>query len=222
MRGRGVGNARRAELQNQGSYQRLADSEVGNRLDTLPRSVAEVDHSVRFSRSAGFKTSSSARTGEAWSLPLDGAPSTHILKPEPAHFPGLAAAEAWALHASSAVTRTASARLDTPEGHRPTLIVERYDRDVRPGSVVRIHQEDLCQVLGLPPAAKYPLTAKPGEASLHRLADLLVARAAEAPNELTRLLEQTAVNVALGNTDAHAKNVSVIHLHPHTVTLSPL
>lgn len=205
-----------------GSYQRLEDSEVWSRLDALPRRLAEVDHSVRLSLGGARDKLLLARKDEAWLLPLDGALSTHILKPEPARFPGLAAAEAWALHAAAAVTRAASAQLVMPAEHRPTLIVERYDRDVQPGSITRIHQEDLCQVLGLPPAAKYPRSSKPGEASLRRLADLLVARGADAPLELTRLLEQTVVNVALTNTDAHAKNISVIHVSPGTVTLSPL
>jgi serine/threonine-protein kinase HipA len=205
-----------------GSYHRLEDSEVWSRLDALPRRVAEVDHAVRLSLGGAQEKLLLARMNEAWWLPLDGAVSTHILKPEPARYPGLAAAEAWALHAAAAVTRAASARLVMPAEHRPTLIVERYDRDVQPGSVTRIHQEDLCQILGLPPATKYPRSSKLGEASLRRLANLLVARGANAPGELTRLLERTVVNVALGNTDAHAKNISLIHVSPRTVTLSPL
>ena len=77
-------------------------------------------------------------------------------------------------------------------------------------------------MLGLAPAAKYPRDKGPRDASLRRLADLLVARATDAPSELVRLLEQVVVTVALANTDAHAKNVSLVHVGPNTVSLSPL
>ena len=205
-----------------GSYLQLTDADVWSRLDALPRLVAEVDREVRLSLGGAQDKLLLARVDESWLLPLQGALSTHILKPEPARYPGLAAAEAWALQAAAGVTRTASAQLVTPPGHRPTVIVERYDRVVRPGSVVRIHQEDLCQVLGLPPTAKYARSTKRGEASLRRLADLLVARGVDAPAELIRLLEQTVVNVALANSDAHAKNISVVRASPRTLSLAPL
>ncbi len=205
-----------------GSYQPLTDDEVWDRLDSLPRSVAPIDHDVRLSLGgAQEKLLLTYRDGR-WNLPLEGAVSTHILKPEPERYPGLAVAEAWALAVASAATRTAVARLDAPVGHRPTLVVERYDRDVRSDRIVRIHQEDGSQVLGLPPADKYARDTGPRQPSLARIAGVLVARAADAPAELVRLLEQTVVNIALGNADAHAKNIAVVHTGHRTVSLSPL
>lgn len=102
------------------------------------------------------------------------------------------------------------------------IIVERFDRVVRGTDVERIHQEDGCQVLGLLPEQKYPRGAGRRDASLSRIAAVLVARAEEPITELRRLLEQTTVNVALLNTDAHAKNVSLLHLGARTISLSPL
>lgn len=205
-----------------GWYQALADDEVWARLDALPRPVAQIDHQVRLSLGGAQDKLLLARLKGRWQLPLEGAISTHILKPEPVRFPGLAVAEGWALRAAAGVTRTATAELLAAPGHRPTLVVERYDREVRDGAIARTHQEDLCQVLGLAPAAKYPRDQGPRDASLRRLADLLVARATDAPSELVRLLEQVVVTVALANTDAHAKNVSLVHVGPNTVSLSPL
>jgi len=205
-----------------GSYHALADDEVWERLDALPRPFAEIDHQVRLSLGGAQDKLLLARLGGSWQLPLDGAISTHILKPEPVRYPGLAVAEAWALRAAAAVTASAKAELLAAPTHRPTLVVGRYDREVRDGAIARLHQEDLCQVLGLAPVAKYPRGQGPRDASLRRLADLLVARAVDAPSELIRLLEQTVVTVALANTDAHAKNVSLVHAGPNTVTLSPL
>jgi len=205
-----------------GWYQALADDEVWERLDALPRRVAEIDHQVRLSLGGAQDKLLLARLDGHWQLPLDGAISTHILKPEPVRFPGLAVAEGWALRAATAVTSAAKAELLAAADHRPTLVVERYDREVREGAIARTHQEDLCQVLGLAPAAKYPRGQGPRDASLRRLADVLVARAADAPSELVRLLEQVVVTVALANTDAHAKNLSLVHVGPNTVALAPL
>ena len=205
-----------------GSYHALTDDEVWERLDALPRRVAQIDHRVRLSLSGAQDKLLLARREGRWRLPLDGALSTHILKPEPVRFPGLAVAEAWALRAAAGVTRAATAELLSAPGHRPTLVVERYDREVRGDAIARTHQEDLCQVLGLTPAAKYPRDQGPRDASLRRLADVLVARATDAPAELVRLLEQVVVTVALADTDAHAKNLSLVHAGPHTVAPAPL
>jgi serine/threonine-protein kinase HipA len=205
-----------------GWYQALSDDDVWARLDALPRQAAEIDHQVRLSLGGAQDKLLLARLDGRWQLPLDGAISTHILKPEPTRFPGLAVAEGWALRAAAGVTRTATAELLAAPGHRPTLVVERYDRQIRDGAITRTHQEDLCQVLGLASAAKYPRGQGPRDVSLRRLADLLVARATDAPAELLRLLEQVVVTVALANTEAHAKNLSLVHAGPNTVTLAPL
>ena len=205
-----------------GTYRPLAKDEVAERLDALPRFVAEIDHEVRLSLGGAQEKLLLTRLDGGWNLPLEGAISTHILKPEPDRYPGLAVAEAWSLAVASSATIAASAEYTAPTGHRPTIIVERYDRRITGSGVVRIHQEDGCQVIGLPPGEKYPRSAGPRAASLMRIAALLVARAEEPMGELQRLLEQTVVNVALLNTDAHAKNISFLHTPRRTVTLSPL
>lgn len=205
-----------------GSYRQLTDEEVWARLDALPRHVDGVDRDVRMSLGGAQEKLLLARLDGAWQLPLDGATSTHILKSEPARFPGLAVAEAWALATASSATVTATADVLTPQGHRPSVVVQRYDRRASDRGLVRIHQEDGCQVLGLPPEQKYPRSAGPRVASLARIAALLVARAREPTDELGRLLEQTVVNIGLLNTDAHAKNLSVLHTGRGTISLSPL
>ncbi len=35
------------------------------------------------------------------------------------------------------------------------IVVERFDRSTRDAVLVRVHQEDLCQALSVPPARKY-------------------------------------------------------------------
>lgn len=205
-----------------GRYEALTADAVFERLDALPRLVAAIDEEVRLSLGGTQEKLLLRRSDDGWLLPLDGALSTHILKPEPERYPGLAAAEAWCLMAAGHVTATAHAELLVAPGHRPTIVVARYDRHVTADGLRRIHQEDLCQALGIPPTAKYANSTGPFEPSFGRLASILASRAADAPAELRRLLAQITVNLALGNADAHAKNFSLLHGGGGSVTLSPL
>jgi serine/threonine-protein kinase HipA len=209
----------------EGRYDPLSMSAVWDRLDALPAHPYDENHEIRTSLGGAQSKLTLARRGGVWYEPKQGAPSTHILKPEPARWPGLAVSEAWALRASSAVTETASAELAIAPGHRPTLVVARFDRrvDQRTGQITRTHQEDLCQALGLPPGSKYAtLKPKPFSPSLARLAGILSGRSPQPADDLRRLLQQVVISVGLGNTDAHSKNFSILHLGNGLVRLSPL
>ena len=206
-----------------GTYRRLSDDEVGLRLDALPARPYDDDDEVRASLGGYQAKIVLARFDDAWAEPVFGAASTHILKPEPPQWAGMAAAEAWALALAAQVTSAAAARWDGSLASAPTLVVTRYDRMIVAGQVHRRHQEDLCQILGLLPEAKYaepPM--KPGKPSWDRLATILLERAVDPTGERLRLLEQVTVTIALGNADAHAKNLSVIHEREGLVSLAPM
>jgi serine/threonine-protein kinase HipA len=207
-----------------GHYRPLTQDEVSARVDAAPAIVDEFDLEVRLSLGGTQDKVLLARDDDGWQLPLEGAPSTHILKPEPARFAGLVLGEAWALAAAAAVTTVAQAEVRSVVDHRPALVVTRYDRVRTADGLRRLHQEDLCQVLGLPPEAKYAQPGprlRPGDPKLSDLAGFLLMRSEDPPAELSRLLEQLVVTVALGNADAHAKNHSLVH-HGAAVALSPL
>ncbi|MHB8891221.1 MAG: HipA domain-containing protein [Candidatus Limnocylindrales bacterium] len=205
-------------------YRPLTDAEVGERLDALPGRPYDVTDSLRMSLGGAQDKMVLAWRAGSWALPVGGAPSTHILKPEPAAWPGLVAAEAWALALARSVTTAAEARPEDAIGSRPVVIVTRYDRRPGPdGGIERIHQEDLCQVLGLPPGDRYHEPPfRPHKPSLARLASLLLARGVQPTVELERLLRDLVVTLALGNADAHAKNWSLLHDGSGFVTLAPM
>jgi serine/threonine-protein kinase HipA len=167
------------------------------------------------------------KTQDGWARPLHGRPSTHILKAEDRRFPGLAQAEAGCLELARAAGLTSvDSELQVLAGI-PCLIVERYDRAVAVGgSVARVHQEDLCQAVGVDGAsnrgrAKYQRRAGGGP-GLRAAARLLDAYAEDAPAELARLVSAVAFTVAVGNADAHAKNLSFLHDTAATIRLAPL
>lgn len=205
-------------------YQPLTDAQVGERLDALPGRPYDAEGALRMSIGGAQDKLVLAWRDGGWALPLGGATSTHILKPEPRQWPGLVDVEAWSLAVAMSVTPAADARAVTGLGSRPVLIVTRFDRrTAADGRVERLHQEDLCQALGLLPGDKYHEPPfRPQKPSLARLADILATRGVRPAQELERLLRQLVVTLAIGDADAHAKNWSLLHDGSGFVTLSPM
>lgn len=106
-------------------------------------------------------------------------------------------------------------------GGRSYILVTRYDREWQVGTWVRLHQEDFCQALGKPPAAKYQRnqTGVPGPG----VTDMFAVVRRHAPGRsILRLLDAMIFNVLICNTDAHAKNYSLLLLGRTRVELAPL
>lgn len=157
--------------------------------------------------------------GELW-LPEGNAPSTHILKPalQPqALFPDSVANEAFCLrlaHALGLPVAQATVLAD-PE---PILLVERYDRVTSAERIERLHQLDLCQLAGVLPDHKYEIDGGPGFKSCFDQIDRYSA--APALDRL-RLVDWTIFNYLIGNADAHAKNLSMLHGADGNLRLAP-
>lgn len=158
-------------------------------------------------------------------LTLGDAASTHILKPEPSRYPGLAESEAWAMAASARAARCARVALLELGDCPATLVVERYDRESDcHGDVKRLHQEDACQALGLPVSAKYAneVAPKGDDPTYAAIASLIDRYAIDVEGEKVELLRQLVVNMALGNWDAHAKNMSFLYRESGQPAVAPL
>lgn len=158
-----------------------------------------------------------------WRRPGPGAPTTHILKAEyvtprtaaDERFPDLGTVELFSLAvARHAGLPTPDARMWTsPDGQVRALVVSRYDRQVgADGLVHRIHQEDLCQALSVPPGKKYQnRDGGPGVGALARLLRSSLTRN-DRIHVARDFLALLTLNIAMVNTDAHAKNYSLMLL----------
>lgn len=159
-----------------------------------------------------------------WGRPVGGAPSTHILKRDDLRFPGPVEAEAHCLLLARAVGLTMiDVELVELDSHT-CLIVSRYDREVKDGTVHRMHQEDLCQALAIDPRgqrgrAKYERAGGP---SLRQAAELLDTYAVDPRAELDRLVRIVTFTVLIGNADAHGKNLALLHPDAESIALAPL
>lgn len=165
------------------------------------------------------------RDGDRWLRPTGGRPSTHIVKAEDRRFPSMVTLEAGAMTLARRVGLTTVDVEVVRFGSIDCIVVERFDRTVdADGALARIHQEDVCQALGHDSEAnqrraKYEHGGGPGLAAM---AGLLDRYAADPVAELTRLVRAVTFNTVIGNADAHAKNLSLLHRVPGVVELAPL
>ena len=148
-------------------------------------------------------------------LPLNGSPSSHILKPPIAGVDGSVFNEAFCMALAVALKLDVAACDIQRVGERPYLLVGRYDRAAL-GQ--RLHQEDFCQALGVVSEHKYQNEGGPGLAQAFAL--LRSATRPSAPNTL-KLLDCVVFNALIGNHDAHGKNFSLLYTPAGTV-LTPL
>ena len=208
-----------------GSLKPLTGADLAVRLAALPRHPYDDDSALRISLGGYQSKMLVTRTETGWALPLGGAISTHILKPQPSdRYLGIIEAEAWAMTVARNVTATADVDVLRLDGAPPTLVVTRFDRQGVGVSTIRTHQEDGAQSLGVPPEKKYASSgsANRTDPTLLGLARVLERYSENPRQELLSLLRQVVVNVSVGNTDAHAKNYGVLHPSPQTVSLSPM
>ncbi len=159
-----------------------------------------------------------------WGRPVHGWPSTHILKLDDRLRPGLVRAEHACLKLARAAGLPAAASELVMIGEVECLIVTRFDRLQMPDPLapaVRVHQEDACQATGTDPdgargRAKYEQHGGP---TLKTIAVLLDAWGGT--EQMWALLDQVVLTVVIGNADAHAKNIALLHRAPGQVELSP-
>jgi serine/threonine-protein kinase HipA len=195
-------------------YRALSSLELAGILRELPRRpLLAGETGIRLSL-AGAQDKIAVRVeGDTVSLPLGGAPSTHILKPAVERFAGVVFNEAYCMRLAAAVglpvAKTEIRRVEDVE----YLLVERYDRTHRQNSegapvLERLHQEDFCQALGIVSENKYQ---KEGGPSLKQCFALLREVSSAPVLDLTRLLDAVIFNFLIGNNDAHGKNFSLLY-----------
>jgi serine/threonine-protein kinase HipA len=160
------------------------------------------------------------RDGARWGVPRGRTPTTHILKPESPRFPGLAANEHFCLELARAAGLPAVRSEVLRIGKANVFVSERYDRFREAGAkaILRLHQEDCCQALGIAPQKKYQSEGGPG---IPEIMELL--RFSKAPDiDRDRFMRAQVFNFVIAGTDAHAKNYAILYEPSGAYRLMPL
>jgi serine/threonine-protein kinase HipA len=204
-------------------YRKLDAKELAGILRELPkRPLLAGEKGIRLSL-AGAQDKVAVRIeGAHVSLPLGGAPSTHIVKPAVERFAGVVFNEALcmtlAAHMNLPVARAETRRVEDVD----YLLVERYDRkqvviDGAP-AVGCLHQEDFCQAQNIISEMKYQ---KEGGPSFKQCFALLRNISTTPVIDLASLLDAAIFNYLVGNNDAHGKNFSLVYPDKE-IRLAPL
>ena len=202
------------------AYQEIDDDQLGKRLQSLPQHpLLAGEKGIRLSL-AGAQGKLALRIDAGrFLLPLEGSPSTHILKPENPRFPGLVENEFFCMRLAASVgLETARVEIGSASSIR-FLQIERYDRRSETGQrIARIHQEDFCQALGVAPELKYEAEGGPG---LKKCFELVRSVCSIPGPDMLRFFDAVVFNSLIGNCDAHGKNFSLLR-DQDSVRLAPL
>ena len=156
--------------------------------------------------------------GVEYRLPRGGAASTVVVKRGDGRFPGLLEAELFGMRLMTAAgvpTASSAPCLLTPGCHESA----RFDRVVEAdGSVRRLHAEDGCQLTGRTSRQKY---AGQGGPTYQELVAVLERLSLDPLGDREQLFRWAVANAAMGNYDAHAKNLSVVYAQGDRVRLAP-
>ena len=208
--------------QSAGQVEWLDDKDIAERIRTLRKDQA----AWRLSRDAGQFSLAGAQPKTAflcengrWGVPSGRAPTTHIVKPPIEAFDGHAENEHVCLALARALGLPAAASQVRVFEGEVAIVVERYDRVRMEGSIRRLHQEDTCQALGLPPTGKYENEGGPGAAPI---VELLRTYSSRPTDDVWTFVQALALNWLIGGTDAHAKNYSVLIGAGGRARLAPL
>lgn len=154
-----------------------------------------------------------------WGIPSGCVPTTHILKPPTGHFDGHAENEHVCLALAQALGLPAAQSTVMRFGDEVAVVIERYDRQRRGNDIFRIHQEDTCQALGLPPSRKYQSDKGPTPADI---VALLRANSTDPDADVRSFVRTLGFNWLIAGTDAHSKNYSLLIGEGPRIRLAPL
>lgn len=148
-----------------------------------------------------------------WLLPVNTAPSSHIIKVFNGENLEIALNElACSLIAKACGINTCEINIfnDIPGA----IAIKRFDRywENMDGEekLVRLHQEDFCQALGFPGFAKYQNEYIEVDYLL-KMFDMIEEVSSSFREDVNEIAKRTVFNYIIGNTDAHLKNFSLLY-----------
>jgi serine/threonine-protein kinase HipA len=188
----------------------LDDAGLIRVLDALPvRPLLAGEEGLRLSLAGAQSKVPVVLVEGAVALPASGQPTTHILKPPISRFAATTENEAFVMRLAAAIGLDVAPVEARIVQDRTFLLVQRYDRAIGDdGFVRRIHQEDFCQALGVPPETKYASEGGPTFKDCFALLRRVSTRPAV---DVLKLLDAVIFNVIAGNADAHGKNFSILY-----------
>lgn len=145
---------------------------------------------------------------EKYYLPKGTAASSHLLKFELANQKNVPVFECFLSELAQSINLPVVNTELKKIGKTNFLLIARYDRALLDQHLKRIHQEDFCQALGISYTKKYQAHGGPSFVDCYQH---LLKVSALPIQDSEYLLKWHIFNALAGNSDAHAKNISLIY-----------
>jgi len=191
-----------------GEYKKLDDDALNALVEQMPQRpmlVGEGDYRLSL---AGAQNKLPVLFEQGIiSMPMGFKPSSHILKPPIQNFPDTVENEMFCMRLARKID------LNVPDvlllqKEKPLYLIVRYDRKHNSdGALIRLHQEDFCQAMGIAPDMKYENEGGP---SLQACFQLVRDHSVNPIADVKALLQWVIFNYIIGNADAHGKNLSFL------------
>lgn len=151
-------------------------------------------------------------------LPMNGAPSTHILKFDTHQISDARVCEYFFTELARRVGLPVVEMQLRPCDNTHYLLIKRFDRRYGRNGIHHLHQEDFCQALGYDYQTKYEQDGGPSFLDCYRL---LQRVATDPRRDCDLLLRWQIFNVLAGNSDGNPRNISLVYDTNANVRLAP-
>lgn len=199
--------------------QKLSDAELHQHIQDLPTKPLFLGvEGLRLSLAGAQDKAAVCLIDNEIALPLEGCPTTHILKPTIPRFGGMVQNEYVCMRLASRLGMTVPQVEIRQANGEPYLLIERYDRQIENLTVRRVHQEDFCQALGILSSDKYQSEGGPDFKACFEL----LRNTTQPVKDRNALANLMVFNYLIGNMDAHGKNFSLLLQDEKTIRLTPV
>jgi serine/threonine-protein kinase HipA len=205
----------------QQSYRTLSDKDLGllfSEAYIMDPTFLGAEENTRLSLAGVQDKLPITIQNEEFKLPLDGAPSTHILKPQNHRFDSLVENELFCMKLAKAMNLNVPETFLLAHANETSYVIERYDRFIgEDNTITRIHQEDFCQATGTSYRMKYQEKGGPG----HKACFDVIKECRKPLADRIKLVNQVVFNYLICNADCHAKNTSLLYSDSTRPDLAP-
>jgi serine/threonine-protein kinase HipA len=206
-----------------GAVEWLSDADIAERLRAVRRDRSAwlgAGEGGRWSL-AGAQPKIALLHDDGWGQPSGRLATTHILKPAITELDDHDLNEHLCLRAANGVGMRAVQTSVIAFEEERAIVVRRYDRvRLSDGTWDRIHQEDMCQALGVHPTQRYQNDGGPSPGQIMELLRS-AATPGQAEADVRSFVDALVFNWLIAAPDAHAKNYSILLQGPE-VRLAPL
>lgn len=202
-----------------GEHRPISDTEIADRIRAFaggePSWTMPGEHWSLGGQQEKFAL---ARIGGRWYTAHGSAATTHIVKPGIRQLHHQALVEHVTMEAASALGVVVAKSTFTRFGDQWAIVIDRFDRSLASGRVLRTHQEDFAQACGRMPAHKYESRNGPGLADMMRV---VTRESTGLFDDRLALADFLIINLVAGAPDGHAKNISLLRA-PGMTRVAPL